>query len=410
MQKIQLSFSTIFRRKKTKRVSNEGKMLYLESVRGLAALTVVLAHILTLFFPYPEVDAHALSQGSGAINHLFYGLPFGFLIAGHFAVLLFFILSGYVLTYRFYETKNDNELRKQAAKRYFRLAIPVFATVMTSYFLLATGAIGHLKEVFNITGAPAAVTLFQFTPDLGGALYDATIGVLINGHEQYNPVLWTMTIEFIGSFVVFGFAMLIGKLRYRWAFYIAALVALSNTYYLGFIIGLIFADLKHNSDLLDRFRAVMNKVYLTGLLVLALILASIPQPWTQVSDLLHVFSLPFTGPMANTNIAHYLGASIIMLISISIPGVQQFLSARPLVWLGSLSFAIYLTHTLVLYSLGTWLFAKLWDAKLGIYYSAGISGIVVVIVTLGVAVFWKKYIDDMSVRVSRSMAGVLLRP
>jgi peptidoglycan/LPS O-acetylase OafA/YrhL len=99
-----------------------------------------------------------------------------------------------------------------------------------------------------------------------------------------------------------------------------------------------------------------------------------------------------------------------MLISISIPGVQQFLSARPLVWLGSLSFAIYLTHTLVLYSLGTWLFAKLWDAKLGIYYSAGISGIVVVIVTLGVAVFWKKYIDDMSVRVSRSMAGVLLRP
>ena len=409
MRKVRLSFSTIFGKKKEKYVNNEGKMLYLESVRGLAALAVVFAHILTLFFPYPEVDVHALSHGSNTINHLFYGAPFGFMIAGHFAVLLFFVLSGYVLTYRFYETKNDNELRKQAAKRYFRLAIPVFATVMTSYFLFATGIIGHLEKVFSITGAPAATSLFQFTPDLGGALYDATIGVLVNGHEKYNPVLWTMTIEFIGSFVVFGFAMLVGKLRYRWAFYIGALIALSSTYYLGFIIGLIFADLKHNTKFLEWFRSVMNKTYLTVLFLLALILASIPQPWTQVSDLLHIFSVPSIEPMTSTNIAHYIAASIIMLIAISIPGVQRILSVRPLVWLGSLSFAIYLTHTLVLYSIGTWLFGRLWDAKVGIYYASGISGLVVVILTLVVSVFWKKYVDDMSVQVSRSVARVLVQ-
>jgi len=408
MQKIQL-FSTIFRRNKTKQVNGEGKMLYLESVRGLAALAVVFAHILTLFFPYPEVDSGALSHGSNVVNHLFYGLPFGFMIAGHFAVILFFILSGYVLTYRFYQTKDDNEIRKQAAKRYFRLAIPVFATVMASYFLFATGLIGHLSNVFAITGAPSAATLFQFTPDFGGAIYDATIGVLINGHEQYNPVLWTMTIEFIGSFVAFGFALLVGKLRFRWAFYIGAIIALGNTYYAGFIIGLVFADLKHNAKILEWFRSVMNRTYLATLIVLALALASIPLPWTKVSDLLQVFSTPFIDPMANANIAHYSGATIIMLIAVSIPGVQKFLSVRPLVWLGSLSFAIYLTHTLVLYSLGTWLFTRLWDAKLGIYVSSGVSGLAVILTTLVVAVFWKKYIDDMSVRVSRSMARVLLR-
>lgn len=409
MQKIQLFFKTIFRRNKAKQANVEGKMLYLESVRGLAALAVVFAHILTLYFPYPEVDSEAASHGSSIINHLFYGLPFGFMIAGHFAVILFFILSGYVLTYRFYQTKDDNEIRKQAAKRYFRLAIPVFATVMTSYFLFATGLIGHLSNVFAITGAPSAATLFQFTPDFGGALYDATLGVLINGHEQYNPVLWTMTIEFIGSFVAFGFALLVGKLRYRWAFYIGSIIALSGTYYAGFIIGLVFADLKHNAKFLEWFESIMNKTYLTALIVIALAIASIPQPWTKVSDLLQVFSVPFIDPMTNANIAHYVSASVIILIAISIPGVQKFLSVKPLVWLGSLSFAIYLIHTLVLYSLGTWLFTQLWDARLGIYYSAGISSVVVVAVTLLVAIFWKKYIDDMSVRVSRSIARVLLR-
>jgi len=406
MQKIRSLFR-ISTRKKEKSVDS-GKMLFLESVRGLAALTVVFAHILTLFFPYPEVSAAALSEGSNTLNHLFYGLPFGFLIAGHFAVILFFILSGYVLTYKYYQTGNEDEIRKQATKRYFRLAIPVFFTVIASYFLITIGAMKSGHTVFAITGAPDA-NLFSFSPNFGGALYDATIGVLVNGHAQYNPVLWTMAIEFIGSFIAFGLVLVIGKLRYRWAFYVGAVILLSNSYYLGFIIGIILADITHNTEVLSWIRRVVNRIYLTALLLIVLILASIPVPWTEVSGLLQSFSLPFASPMANMNIAHYIGALILMLLVISISGIQRFLSARPLVWLGSLSFAIYLTHTLILYSLGSWLFVRLWDMKLGIYYSAGITAVVVIVVALAVSAFWKKYVDDMSVRVSRSMAKVLLK-
>ena len=384
------------------------KMLYLESIRGLAALVVVFAHILTFFFPYPDVNAGALSYGSHLINELFYGLPLGFMIAGHFSVIVFFILSGYVLTYRYYQTKKASELQKQAAKRYFRLAIPVFCTVMLSYLLLSSGAMHFKDQAGMISGSPEASTLFGVSKDLGAAIYNATIGVFANSDARYNPVLWTMPIELIGSFVIFGLALLVGKLRFRWLFYLGAVVALSQTYYIGFIIGLALADAYHNTNFMKWLSGILNTFYSVGLLGFVLVLASIPLPWKTTSSLLHAFSLPFFDSMMNAKMAHYVGASILLLLVINVKKFQRILSFRPLVWIGSLSFPIYLTQFLVLYSLGSFIFVKAWEAHQGVYMAAAAASGAAVAVTVAISILWKKYIDDMSVQVSRKVAQILL--
>lgn len=410
MQKIQLLFKTIFRTNKTRQVTGEGKMLYLESIRGLAALSVVWAHILATYIPAAMVGPGYNVTGRGTtFSSLFYGFPFGFTEAGHFAVVLFFTLSGFVLSYKYFKTKNIGELQKQAAKRYFRLAIPVFATVMVSWVLISNGAFSHTAKIVEITGSPEAGRIFNFAPTLWSALYDATIGVLVNGSTQYNPVLWTMPVEFIGSFVLFGFLTLVGGLRYRWIFYIASVVLLNHSYYTCFILGAVLADIATNTKLIERVREKVSVVYMYTTLLIVTLMASFPYP-DQGADGQRFQTIPFPGVDAGTSYVlwHFVAAFLLLSIILVRKEIQSILSTRALVFIGGLSFSLYLTHYLVLHSLGDTTFVYL-SHNLSLGLSAAIAAILVVVVTMFVSIVWKKYVDDMSVQVSRSMARILLQ-
>ena len=399
-------FSKFRARKGLKKdLKGDNRLLYLESIRGIAALIVVFAHIKTAFFPYPIVNEGALSAGNAIVNALFYGLPFGWLIAGHFAVIVFFVLSGYVLTYRYYETFSLSELQKQGAKRYFRLAIPVFATVLLAYFMYATGMMSFSGELARITGDPGVAANFTFTPSFNSAFYDATVGVLVNKSAVYNPVLWTMPVELIGSFVVFGFAALVAKNKRRWLFYIAAIILLSQTYYVAFIIGMAMADAIHNTKALEYSKKILNKGYVLLGIAVVLVLAS-AEPSMSASGPLSLQGVDLQSTM---RLWHCLAAALFLWLAICSPGLQKFLSFKPFVVLGSLSFAVYLLHYLVLFSLGAWVFVSLWHAGSGLGLSALVAGLAVIIVTFLAAIIWKRYVDDAAVKISRAFAHYALK-
>lgn len=389
--------------------SDDGKMLYLESIRGLAALAVVWAHILATYFPSATVGPGLVPVRSHHILiTLFYGLPFGFSASGHFAVVLFFTLSGFVLTYKYFQTQRMAELQKQAAKRYFRLAIPVFCTVILAYVLISSGAMASTAKVAVLTGSPEAGRIFAFVPTFWSALYDATIGVLVNGNAQYNPVLWTMSIEFIGSFVIFGFVALTGKLRYRWLFYAAALIFLNHSYYACFIIGAILADAITNTTLISWLRARAHPIYAYAALVGVVVLASFPYPdQGAYGARFHMLAIPGMDPVQAFQIWHFIAAAILLLIILVRREIQNVLNMRPLVFIGGISFALYLTHYLILHSLGDSLFVAM-STHVGVGRAAAVAVVATVTVTLVVSIFWKKYVDDMSVKVSRKMAHILL--
>lgn len=410
MQKIQLLFKTIFRTNKTRQVTGEGKMLYLESIRGLAALSVVWAHILATYIPAAAVGPGYVQEGKNSFfASIFYGFPLGFTESGHFAVVLFFTLSGFVLSYKYFQTHNIGELQKQAAKRYFRLAIPVFATVMVSWVLISNGAFSNTIKIAAITGSPEAGKIFNFSPTLWNALYDATLGVLVGGHVQYNPVLWTMPVEFIGSFVLFGFLTLVGGLRYRWLFYLASTLFLNSSYYTCFILGAILADMAINTSFIQWTREKVSVVYVYTTLVVVALLASFPYP-DQGADGERFQTIPFPGVDAGTSYVlwHFIAAFLLLGIILVRKEIQSILSTRALVFIGGLSFSLYLTHYLVLHSLGDTTFVYL-SHNLSLGLSAAIAAILVVVVTMFVSIAWKKYVDDMSVQVSRSMARILLQ-
>lgn len=400
-----------FRRQKLERVKSteSGKLDYLESVRGLAALVVVLAHIMAAYYPAASVGHSLAPPLNASLENLFYGLPLGFLINGHFAVVIFFVLSGFVLTYKYFQSGNQTDLHKQLAKRYFRLAIPIFVTVMVSYFLLSNGAMAYIKDAAQLSGSPGNMGLFNFVPQFGTALYDATIGVLVNGNDAYNPVLWTMQTELVGSVLVFSLAALIGKLQRRWMIYIAIIIFFNQNYLTCFVLGMALADAAHNTRLIEFARQNISPFYAYFLLALIWIPASFLSPAGDLSGTVFQSLLtPGVDVRFSFNLWHFFAALLLLTIVLVRPEIQRVLNTKILVFIGGISFALYLTHYLILHSLGDFLYVLMRDNH-GVNFSALVAATSVIAVTFVVAIVWKKYVDDMSVSVSRRFARYFLK-
>lgn len=391
------------------RSTESGKLGFLESVRGLAAGAVVLVHILAAFYPGSIIGPSKAPANNELVGSLFYGLPLGFSVAGYFAVMVFFVLSGFVLTYRFFQSHDQNDIYKQAAKRYFRLAIPVFCAVSVAYLLFANGVMLN-DSVAELTGSIDASSIYNFTPNLMDAVYNATIGVLVDGNTKYNPVLWTMSIELLGSFIVLGMALIISGLKKRWLMYTGAVILSSHSYYVCFILGMLLADIASNTNIITYLRQKVSGVYAYILLLAALVLASFPNNPTGDIDgtFFKTLLIPGLDPFYIHHIWLVVAAFSLLLVILVRLEIQKLLSNQLLVFLGGISFAVYLTHYLVLYCVGGRIFSSMRD-DFGFDVSALTAGLVTVLVTLVVSILWKKYIDDMSVRVSRRFAGYILK-
>ena len=192
------------------------KIGYLDGLRGLAAFQVVFHHFILTFYPalfiFPGVATHL----PGTIEATISASPLNLLWDGNFAVCLFFILSGYVLSHKFFLHGNAEIATAAAVKRYFRLALPAAFSVLLAYVMM------KLSLFFNQPAGVAAGSdwlagVWTFQPRFFDALNQAFLGVFFAGTFSYNAVLWTIALEFAGSFIVFGFLALFGTARNRFS-------------------------------------------------------------------------------------------------------------------------------------------------------------------------------------------------
>ena len=134
-----------------------------------------------------------------AYNSLVRNSPFTFFFSGLSAVYIFFALSGYILTA--VALKPGRQLLRilsMSLKRYPRLMIPALVSCILAIILLGLGDISHPA----LSGPFKDVRNFDYT--FGGAVFSGAIdSFVLSGRSLYNPVLWTMKIELIGSFLVY---------------------------------------------------------------------------------------------------------------------------------------------------------------------------------------------------------------
>ncbi|MEO6304764.1 MAG: acyltransferase, partial [Bacteroidia bacterium] len=315
------------------------KLAYLEGLRGIAALIVVFHHLVLLFYP-------ALNYGDGldTVAKNISVSPLNILYNGDFAVCLFFVLSGYVLSYK-YLLKNDPAiLIGYAAKRYFRLMPLIASSVILVFIFIKLNLFQTQKLNGDLQLGDWLLSMFNGSPSPIEMLKNIFYGILFFGDNQYNPVVWSMKVEFIGSMLLFALLLLNHKIKIKWILMLVTFILafyFGFYYYISFLFGyaLCYIDTKH-------FLRINNNILKFALLFIAIMCCSYPAAWQYWNTSIYSF-MTFSG-LDLYSFYHVLGSGILLLLITQHQASQNFFSLKPVLFLGKISFPMYLFHLIVL--------------------------------------------------------------
>jgi peptidoglycan/LPS O-acetylase OafA/YrhL len=364
------------------------KIEALESLRGIGALTVLIGHLLLAFYPAMVFEGHELHFG---YENTIRVSPVHLLYNGSFAVCLFFALSGYVLSHNYFTTRDIETLKSSAYRRYFRLMVPVFAAVMISFVIGSFGLYRNM-EIVAVTDCYGWLdTMLQFPRgDIFGAIYSGLFGVFIFGDGRYDNSLWTMATEFRGSFLVYGFLFVLGDRWERIFAYVIAFLLFKNGYMISFLAGMAVCDLS------TTMKYKIPEVICIGITMLGLWIAAVS------FDVNSLFSI--IGLHIGTDYPNLICGSILVLAGVAFsPSLKKILSNSFMVWMGKMSFSVYVIHLIIICSYSCITFSLL--NQIISYNVAAIVTIVssIVLVYL-IATYFYRWFDLGGQRISKALS------
>lgn len=321
----------------------------LDAVRGIAALVVVLHHCWQTLLPdqntFPFIAAPVTpgTRWAAWINLS----PLKLLFAGHPAVGVFFVLSGFVLT-RQLQGAQRITYPQFLVRRIFRIWVP-FAFVILCAALLCQWLGGPLPHLHWMNESWNARVTWQL---LAGHL-------LMLGTVAYvsldNP-MWSLVHELRIS-MVFPFLARIAERAFRPLLITSTLVftLLSISHLTGPVISRMPGPLAQQltRSLIDTVRYGLFFVLGIGLAVRSdEVNAWLKQARSQTLLWVLAFVLLGLPYLAGyVELAYAAGATLLLALCMHSVRARQVLRAPVLAWLGKISYSLYLVHLVVLLSL-----------------------------------------------------------
>jgi peptidoglycan/LPS O-acetylase OafA/YrhL len=368
------------------------RFVELDSLRGLAALTVVLHHLRLLW----EGD----TQSSSVICRFFLDLVTPF---GSEAVILFFVLSGFVLSL---PAVNGRPQTYPAfiTRRIFRIYVPYLAALAISVagaFWLHGGALG--SEWFRTSWSERVNWHLVGQHILFLGSYNT---------DQFNPPIWSLVYEMrISLFfpLLCGFVL---RFRSRWSFAIAAGLTIAaitfkkmtfeiapdfaGTFqYAGlFVLGIFLARKRGRLGAWFQHPRRFAKVLIGAAFLLLFLFAGPPLIRLTGDFLLHSM-------ICISQWITAFGAGGLMIVSMNSAFCKRVLHWPPIHFLGQISYSLYLWHYVVL----------LYCAHL-FYGKVSLWVILCLIFILSIFVSWLSYrfIEVPSMNLGRRLGNAFRRP
>ncbi|PEF73262.1 acyltransferase family protein [Bacillus pseudomycoides] len=319
----------------------------LDSIRGLAAITVVFGHFCLMLPSLPNSIKFS---------------PLRFLWAGGEAVIIFYVLSGFVLSMALYHSKTN--YWGYFIKRFVRIYIPYY------FWICITFALFILFSPYEVTGLRD-----WFYDKWQGPITKLDIMnhfVLLNNFftDNYNPVIWSLAQEMRIS-IVFPLLFL---LFYKQSWKKTILFAMS------FSLISIFLNMLHIGKAEGFYNGYADTLHFTSMFMVGMLLFKHQEELTQLyrsmknlnrkllialGVFLYLYSILIYGLSSNDTTfllkdwGVVIGVSIIIIMAMNNLKVKAILNKGVFVYLGEISYSIYLCHfpiTMVLFKL---LYAKI---------------------------------------------------
>ena len=97
----------------------------MDGIRGIGALVVYHSHFFDQFLPYMTKSQIEDGIDQRRCPEVLRKTPLKIIYSGYFFVIVFFILSGFVLPLRYFKTGKETCLTGGTQRRYLRLMLPV---------------------------------------------------------------------------------------------------------------------------------------------------------------------------------------------------------------------------------------------------------------------------------------------
>lgn len=333
--------------------SGQQKVVPLECLRGIAALVVVVNHIILGFAPglitATDTDDYGLFFG---------GLTFVTLGGAGGAVAFFFVLSGFVLPMPYLRRRDMDGTVRALIKRWPRLAGPCVLTLIFAWLLYALD-LYSFEQAGKITGTAwlqnggSADPLPSFVPSFAGAVSQGAFWTFFRGDNFYNTSLWTMRIELIGSVLALGLAPVFAGIRRSGVLFCLAAILMITLHKLDFhlnefIVGMVLVWMIQNNKIPRIPLPVAGGMVLAGLILLGFPVDGPHGPYR--------FMQPFFPGRSSLPHLWDIGAVLVITAVLRCAALGDTLNGTAARWLGRLSFPIYLLHVPILCSLGAAVF------------------------------------------------------
>ncbi|WP_028536723.1 acyltransferase family protein [Paludibacterium yongneupense] len=317
----------------------------LDALRGLAATVVVFSHIHGVFF----------------VHHIWLDLtPMRLLWAGGESVILFFVLSGYVLSAPYCRSQDGVPYGRFLLTRLSRIYLPYLAAIASALLLSWL--------VYDPAAAATQPFLAKLWPQrVDWSLLASHAIVLGNFNtDAYDVVIWSLVHEMRFALIFPAFIWMVRTLSWRQALLACGVLSLaaagassagldpvigfknsylySAHYLLFFLVG---ALLCRHAPALAPLLAALSRRQTGYLLVAGLtlyvysdVLYSLPKKmrWQSLTD--------YGSFIEDWGVG--LAAAVLIALAVHHPGVSAFLNRRLFVFLGKISYSLYLVHILVL--------------------------------------------------------------
>jgi hypothetical protein len=226
---------------------------YLDGLRGVAALFVFIHHY-AVVFTASSLTGYHLEKGAKGSHDWFFLMPLIRVVhSGRFMVVIFFVISGYVLSYRSLKLARQGKhlelldsLGSSMFRRWLRLHLPVVASTFLAFMLARWGFWTEMPKGWehSATGTYIAVQTVpfprskgSFTTQLWGTYFPLSFHLerrlttcvdwYVDARQLCDPflygrpalsrynvgILWTIPVEWMGSMLVFAVVLGISRTR-----------------------------------------------------------------------------------------------------------------------------------------------------------------------------------------------------
>lgn len=372
------SFFSQFWKTTPGRTAKLRRTAYLDGLRGFAAFMVYWGHHHLWSRDAIHID-RIWDNGFGYEHKYYFATLPGirtFFNGGHYAVTVFFVISGYVLAAKplsLMHAGNQAQIGENVGsalfRRWLRLFLPLIATTLCYLTFLhvfnIAGSVPQMKSTYReeLWTWYLEMKHFSFVFKEGGDPW-----------FSYNFHAWSIPVEFRGSICIYTVLLAISRcsrnarLSIEAALIFYFMYIVDGWYCALFMGGLLLCDLdllaeEDNLPQWIQSLAPAKKIISYVALSISLFLGGVPSMNNDINNLRKSpgwYHLSFLKPQAVYDYKWFFlfWASTTLVATIPrIPWLKRFFETRFCQYLGRISFAFYLVHGPVLWTLGDRLYA-----------------------------------------------------